>query len=229
MAGPGPSLSDADLDGRLPPALQAQAHQHWTPVAVTRLGVQWLAAAGVHSVLDLGSGAGKFCVAGACLTSLTFTGVEHRPHLVTAARDLAAAWAVADRVTFLEGDLALAETLSAEALYLYNPFGENLLAPPGHLDDTVELNRRRYQRETARVEGWLARRPRGSWLLTLNGFGGRIPDTYDLVQAEATEVAPLRLWQRTRRPDQGGYWLELEEGTVHRDALGTEVAHPLGN
>jgi hypothetical protein len=25
----GPSLSDADLDGRLPPALQAQVHRRW--------------------------------------------------------------------------------------------------------------------------------------------------------------------------------------------------------
>jgi SAM-dependent methyltransferase len=226
MVGPGPSLSDADLDGRLPPDLQAQAHRHWTPVAVTRLGVQWLEEVGVRSVLDLGSGAGKFCVAGACLTPLTFTGVEHRPHLVTAAQALATAFGVTDRVTFLEGDLARAESLSAEALYLYNPFGENLLAPSGHLDGAVELNRRRFQRETARMEAWLARRPRGSWLLTLNGFGGRIPDTYDLLRVRDTEVAPLRLWRRMGRPDQGGYWLELDDRTVHRDALGRETPVP---
>ncbi len=227
MVGPGPSLSDADLDGRLPPALQAHAHRHWTPVAVTRLGVQWLVDAGARSVLDLGSGAGKFCVAGACLSPLTFLGVEHRPHLVAAARALAAACAVDGRVTFHLGDQAQAEELEAHALYLYNPFGENLLAPSGHIDGTVELNRRRFHRETTRLETWLARRPRGSWVLTLNGFGGRLPDTYDLLRIEDTEVAPLRLWQRSRRPDQGGYWLELADRTLRRDAMGRDEVLPL--
>lgn len=223
-----PSLSDADLDGRLPADLRAHAHRHWTPVAIARLGVQWLREVGADSVLDLGSGVGKFCVAGACLSPLRFTGVEHRPHLVRAARDLAEALAVSDRVTFLEGDLSLGASLEGAALYLYNPFGENLLAPSGHLDATVTLNRRRFHRETRHLEGWLAHRPLGSWALTLNGFGGRMPDTWDLLRAQGTEVAPLRLWQRVRRADQGGYWLEGEEATVRRNALGEEVVHPLG-
>ena len=44
----------------------------------------------VQSVVDIGSGAGKFCVAAALGSGCRFTGLEQRPRLVAAARTLAA-------------------------------------------------------------------------------------------------------------------------------------------
>lgn len=212
----GHPLTDAAFDRCLPEEVQGPSHRHWTPVDLACLGAQWLAEAGARRVLDFGAGAGKFCVVGALATDLDFLGIEQRPHLVHAARRLAATFGVASRVTFQEGGFEALEAEPCEALYVYNPFGENLLGPQGHLDGTVELNRRRFDRETTRLEAWLAQRPPGTWMLTLNGFGGRIPDTYDLVRIAPTEVAPLRLWRRARRPAGGGHWLELEEGTLRR-------------
>lgn len=218
---------DAAFDGLLPEALRRPSARHWTSVAVASLASQWLEAAGAARVLDLGSGAGKFCTVGALTSGLAFTGLEHRAALVAAARDLARDLGVAERVTF-RAEAAPAEPPPGfDALYLYNPFGENLLAPAGHLDGTVELNRRRFNREVARFEAWLDRLPPGTHLMTLNGFGGRIPDSFDLLQARDTELAPLRHWRKARRRPGGAYWLELEDTTLLRHPDGSEACLPL--
>jgi hypothetical protein len=50
--------------------------------------------------------------------------LEHRPHLVAAARELARAFGVDDRVTFVHGALDPATLPAADVYYLFNPFGE---------------------------------------------------------------------------------------------------------
>ncbi|HJW33517.1 MAG TPA: hypothetical protein VJ505_09165 [Holophagaceae bacterium] len=140
-------------------------------------------------MLDVSSGAGKFCVIGALATPLTLTGIEHRAHLLAEAEALAVRLEVSERTTFIAAH---------------------------HIDGTVELNRRRFDREVAKAAGLLDQVSRGTHLATYTGFGGRIPDTFDLLHAQIAESNRLRLWRKSRRESAGGYWLELEGSTLLR-------------
>lgn len=155
----------------------------------------------MRSVVDVGSGAGKFCVAAALCGRARFHGVEQRPRLVAAARELARVFDVGDRVTFSHAVFGPASPLPrADAYYFYNPFGENLFGPEDRLDDEVEVSEPRYVREVAAVEAMLGRAPVGTYILTYNGFGGGVPTSYATIRVDRKLPNTLRLWRRVPDP-----------------------------
>jgi 23S rRNA G2445 N2-methylase RlmL len=160
--------------------------------------VQWFEELGVRTVVDIGSGAGKFCVAAALAGRCRFIGVEQRPRLVEAARELARRFRVDDRVHFSQGafgDVALPE---ADAFYLFNPFGENLYGSGSHIDETVELTEERYVRDVFTTEVFLEHARVGTLVVTYNGFGGMLPDTYRKVRVDRELPNVLRMSRKIR-------------------------------
>jgi hypothetical protein len=211
-------VGDAVFDAWLPESVRAPSGRYWTQVGVAMRVTRWLSARGAARVLDIGSGAGKFCVVGALSSELSFTGVEQRGHLVAAARELALRFGVETRANFIQGDLDTLDVRDFDALYLYNPFGENIFPACGRLDDTVEVSRKRFQRDTTRMAELLGRMPVDSLLVTYNGCGARIPDSFELVHEKVAGICLLRLWRKARERSSGGYWLELDEATLLRRA-----------
>jgi predicted RNA methylase len=187
---------DDDLFDRfLPVRLRVASGMFWTPLVVAARAAAWLTEVGAASVVDIGSGAGKFCVAAALTSRCHYTGVEHRPRLVAAAGRLARQFGVDDRVAFQVGRLD--EGLpAADAYYLYNPFGENRFGPDGHLDDEVELGEARYRADIAAVEALLRDAPTGTHVITYNGFGGAVPARYVQVRVDRTLPNMLRMWSK---------------------------------
>jgi predicted RNA methylase len=190
--------SDRVFDRLLPDSVRRASGRYWTPLAVAMRAAEWLRQLNVSSVADIGSGAGKFCVATALTLPARFTGVEQRPQLVAAARELACTFALEDRVTFIEGRFGDAP-LDAEAYYLYNPFGENLYGPDDQLDDKVELSGARFFDDIERVEQMLRDAVVGTCVLTYNGFGGQIPACYREIYVDRALPNVLRLWRKTNR------------------------------
>jgi SAM-dependent methyltransferase len=188
--------SERHFDRFLPVALQASS-PHWTPLAVALKTAAWFRELGVKTVVDVGAGAGKPCVAIALASECELTGIEQRAGLVAAARELAQLFAVADRVRFVHAELASAPLPAADAYYLYNPFGENLLPPGDCIDRDVELNEHRHQREVAWFERQLALAPPATYVVEYAGFGGRMPAGYRQLDADMKHRYPLRLWQRS--------------------------------
>jgi predicted RNA methylase len=187
--------NDDDFDQHLPEDLRMISTTYWTPLVVVARVAAWLDEFQVRNIVDIGSGAGKFCVAAALRSSATFVGIEHRPALVAAARDLAKAFGVERRVTFEVGTLTAVP--AADAYYLYNPFGENQFGPSAHVDETVELSDRRFIRDVVSTEYLLARAKRGTYAIIYNGFGGRVPRTFRRVRVGAGLPRTLELWKKT--------------------------------
>lgn len=187
---------DRAFDRFLPPELRSVSGEYWTPLAVAARSAEWLDALGVRSVLDIGSGAGKFCVASALASHCHFSGLEHRPRLVAAARALARLFSVDDRVHFIEGALGDTPLPDFDAYYLYNPFAENLFGLED-LTEPVELSSARYARDIALVEDLLQRARLGSFVLIYNGYGGRIPSSYREVRSDRRLPNVLRMWRKT--------------------------------
>lgn len=187
---------DDAFDRYLPARLRQVSGRFWTPLVVAARAAAWLAELGAATIVDIGSGAGKFCVAAALGSPCRFVGLEQRPRLVAAARRLARMFGVEDRVQFIAGVLDPGTAPAGDAYYLFNPFGENRFGPEGHLDEDVELGEERYLRDIAAVELLLERAPVGTCVVTYNGFGGRMPFGYDQIRVDRTLPNMLRMWRR---------------------------------
>jgi len=190
-------LPEMAFDHFLPQALRDVSQRFWTPLVVAANAAMWFDELDVGDVLDIGAGPGKFCVA----TALTdqsrrrYYGLEQRPYVVQAARDLARDFGVDDRVSFIEGTLDDVSALpKVAAYYLFNPFGENVAPLDEHLDATVELTDQRFMRDIAATEALLAAAPAGSYVLVYNGFGGRVPPSYEPIRIDYDLPNVLRLW-----------------------------------
>lgn len=194
---------DEDFDRFIPHEDRRVSSDYWTPVRVATRAAQWLNYFGAHSVVDVGSGVGKFCVAAALGVECQFIGIEHRSRLVTAARALARTFEVEDRVNFVQSTMTDVGWPKADAYYLYNPFGENLCSYEYQLDREVELGIDRYKRDIAEAERFIEHAPRETFLITYNGFGGRIPDSYEQIAIDRDLPYELRMWRKARQAGSG--------------------------
>jgi predicted RNA methylase len=148
---------DRAFDRFLPDELRVVSGQYWTPLGVAKRVAEWLDELNVRTVVDIGSGAGKFCVAAALAGHCHFIGLEQRSRLVASARTLARVFGVDDRVSFIEGAFGDIATPIADAYYLYNPFGEYRFGSRDHFDRELELSDKRHARDVAAVEDLLQR------------------------------------------------------------------------
>ena len=193
--------ADRAFDQFLPERLRVVSLFYWSPLPVAQRAAEWFTDAGVRTVVDIGSGAGKFCVAAALFGRSRFIGLERRPFLVQSARALARLFDVNDRVRFVDGALDAVPTPVAEAYYFFNPFGDYSFGVE-RLTNMGDEARRAH--DVAAAEQLLRRAAVGTWILTFNGFGGRMPEGYDLARVDWELPAALRMWKKTRwRPSNG--------------------------
>jgi hypothetical protein len=178
---------DEAFDRFLPGEFREVSPQYWSPLIVAKRASEWLDSLGISSVTDIGSGVGKFCIAGALCGRCRFVGLEQDPTRVASARGLARLFGVDDRVRFVCGSFGVAATPDATAYYLFNPFAD--------VDSDAGRSVRRYAPVVA-MEDLLQSAPVGTSILTYNGFGGRIPEGYRLVRVDWALPAVLRLWTK---------------------------------
>jgi SAM-dependent methyltransferase len=192
------SLSDDEFDCVYPPDIQRVSRRFWTPLAVAWRAAAWLDALHVTRVLDIGSGPGKFCVAAAAQApNVAFLGVEQRLHLVEAARETSSRMRTLN-ARFAVGDATLARLDEFDAVYLFNPFAENVFEDNEQVDLTVELSLDRYKRDLRRVWAALAAARLGMIVVTYHGFGAPLPRGYECLDAKPAGSDRLCIWRKTR-------------------------------
>ena len=189
---------DVAFDRFLPAELREVSAQYWTPLKAVRQAARWLREVDARTVVDVGSGAGKFCVAAALMTRCRFVGLEQRAALVEAARELADAFDVADRVTFATGALAATVVPAADAYYLFNPFGEYAFYSRRFADDAVRFTTERQASDVDAAIALLAAARPGTFVITLNGIGGPMPESYEQLEVARRLPGTLRLWKQGR-------------------------------
>lgn len=195
----GESLSDSEFDSFLPLRLRIASERYWTPLRVAVRAAAWLDELDIRSLVDVGSGAGKFCIASALMSRCTFRGIEHRRDLVATASALARVFGVQARVSFSHEAFGEAPSIGAECYYFFHPFLEGMLEPDEWLDEQVEHSELRYDRELSNLEDWLGRAPVGTYILTYNGLGIDLPRTYTQVRADTAFPCNLRLYRKGTR------------------------------
>ena len=154
---------------------------------------------GIRRVVDIGAGVGKFCVAGALFSRCNFIGLEQRPSRIASARTLARLFGVDDRVSFVCGALGQTPTPVGDAYYFFNPFDDDPCdTDGGELEFRLRIDR--HEPAVTIAESLLRRAPRGTYVMTYNGFGGRVPKSYRLVCIDLAFTGGLRLWRKEHDP-----------------------------
>ena len=190
--------NDRSFDRFLPEPLRLVSPQYWTPLAVAKRAAEWFEDLGIRTMVDIGSGAGKFCIAGALFGKCRFIGLEQYSSLVTSARALTDLFDLTDRVTFVADALGSVTAPVGDAYYFFNPFGDYWLGADYPLEAGAEFTDTRHADDVAAAEDLLRRAPVGTWILTYNGFGGRVPAGYELVRVDWELSGVLRLWRKQR-------------------------------
>lgn len=79
---------------------------------------------------------------------------------------------------------------------MYNPFGENLFGAESQIDGDIEPCERRYDSDVRSTERMLGAVPVGTYLITYNGFGGRVPETFGRVRVARDLPNMLEVWRK---------------------------------
>jgi SAM-dependent methyltransferase len=184
-----------DFDRVYPDWVRCQSERHWTPVEVATRAANLLVTSACTRVLDVGSGAGKFCITSALTTQHRhFHGVEQRADLVEVAREAARQYGVERRVHFVHGNIMSIDWREFNAFYFYNPFSEPIDAPLNAVEGTIELGAHLRKRYIHFTIAQLAAAPVGTRVVTFYGFGGSFPPSYRCVRREVRGTDFLELW-----------------------------------
>lgn len=191
-----PPDSDVDeaFDRVYPSSVRYRSYVHWTPVGIARRVARLLVTSVGTRVLDVGAGAGKFCIVGALATPGRFHGVEQVPHLVEVARHAADRYGVRQRARFVLGDIRSVDWRDFDAFYLYNPFFEYLGWMAGGTDHAISIAPCARRELIAFTTAQLERAATGTRVATYYGFGGEMPRAYRCVLREGSGSDVVAVW-----------------------------------
>ena len=222
LLGGGP-LGDHDFDMIYPLSIRRVSRRFWTPLETARRAATLLAGAGARSVLDVGSGVGKFAlVAVAQVPHLRVVGIEQRVQLVQIART-AKAKLTLENASFVHGNATDVSWHDFDGLYFYNSFAENLFDRSDWIDDHVEISRTCFARDVLRTVTALRATRAGTAVVTFHGSSARMPRSFELRHQEVSGSGWLRLWIKQHATDDGSFFVEDGEAIVPHDASGQRI------
>ncbi len=192
-------IPDHDFNAIYPARISRLARKHWSSVSVSKLASAFLADRPGTRVLDIGSGAGKFCMIGATNTKGHFTGVEQRGELVALSTQLSASYRI-HNVKFIHANITSIKFTDYNAFYFYNSFYENI-DMLNSIDGTVRLAAHLYRQYSVYLVEQLASLPLGTRLVTFCSPLNIVPHTFKL-QDSANE-GQLRFWEKVSVSNPG--------------------------
>ncbi len=183
--------SDAELNKVYPEYVQKLSRRHWTPLLIAMESAQFLANNEEVAILDIGSGVGKFCIAGGYFhPRSSFVGVEQREQLVQLAnetRDLIGL----HNVKFMCSNFTQVDFDQYDHFYFYNSFYENLTGTD-KIDDSIDYSAELYNYYTRYLFKQLDKKPAGTRLVTYHSLEDEVPPGYHVVNSSRHET--LKFW-----------------------------------
>ncbi|MBO9203499.1 MULTISPECIES: class I SAM-dependent methyltransferase [Niastella] len=183
--------TDAQFNKLYPKSIQILAAKHWTPLHITQLVAPFLVTHPGIKVLDIGSGVGKFCLAGACYKShATFYGVEQRKNLVDQAEKAAGKLGV-QNVHFIHSNITDLDFRQYDHFYFFNSFYENLM-DKDKIDDNITYSTYLYNYYHNQLYKKLNGMPAGTRIATFHCLDNTIPPSYQLIDEKDGTL--LKFW-----------------------------------
>lgn len=176
-----------------PLPIQQLDHVHWTPLVVAFKALQFLKTRPGDKILDIGSGIGKFCLAGAYYKpQALFYGVEQRHRLVEYARTAKDLLGFTN-VEFLQGDFTQVNFKEFNHFYFFNSFGENL-ADRYRIDESIDYSAELYYYYSTYLRNKLDTMPAGTRFVSYCSSDDEVPLSYQLIKTQYEGT--LKFWEK---------------------------------
>lgn len=184
-------FSDEQFNQLYPASIQALARRHWTPLAIARQAAQFLATEAGVRILDIGSGAGKFCLSAAYYQPrASFFGIEQRHHLVRLSEYTRDRLGL-ENASFIHGNFSQVDFTGFNHFYFYNSFYENL-SHTDKIDDSIAYSPELYHYYNRYLHKQLDRMPAGTRVATFHCSEDELPGAYHIVGTEMNQL--LKFW-----------------------------------
>ena len=183
-------LSDTAFDALFPVYIRQLSAVHWTPLKVACEAARFLAPDEHARVIDIGAGAGKFCIAGSHYARGSFTGIEQRKNFVTAGKKIVRQLNLFD-VELIHGNFTQMSLQEYTGIYFFNAFHENLVIADS-LDTKIERSVELYAMYNAHLFAQLKAMPPGTRLATYWLSANEVPGSYKLYESHFNNL--LKLW-----------------------------------
>lgn len=183
--------TDKDFDKLFPIKVQSISHIHWTPVEVAKKAATFLGQSDKDIVLDIGSGAGKFCIVGALSTPAKFVGVEHRTSMTDICQEIIDKLEITN-IEILNKNIIDIDFENYTSFYFFNPFEENINDYCPQIDLSVGLSRKKYLDYTLYVYEELKKLPSKTRLATYCTQDHHVPECFKLESVDFDW--DLKLW-----------------------------------
>ena len=180
------------FDSIYPEDIRKLSEDHFTPIEMIKMASQFLVQKTGTKVLDIGSGAGKFCIVGATCTDGHFTGVEIREKLHLVANQVIQNRQLPN-IAFIHSNITQIDFTEYDAFYLYNPFFENIMSLD-RIDTSIEFSKSLYKEYSNCVKEKLDALPLGTRLVTYYSAYDEVPTSYRIV--DKVEIQKITMWEK---------------------------------
>lgn len=185
--------SDTRFDQLYPENIHDLANRHWTPLSVARKAARFLTVENNVRILDIGSGAGKFCLAaGFYEPSSFYYGIEQRKSLISIAETVRETLHLKN-VSFHHGNFTILDFRNYDHFYFYNAFYENLVGT-NKIDNSIVYSGELYNYYNRYLYNQLDQKPAGTRLATYHSLEDEIPKSYHVVGTEFDNL--LKFWMK---------------------------------
>lgn len=183
--------SDNSFNQLYPLHIQQLSSQHWTPLHIAKKAAKFLSMEKNATILDIGCGAGKFCLAAAhYYPQANYYGIEQRQWLLHWAEETKKKTAVSN-VHFLEGNFTQIDFKQFDHFYFFNAFYENLSGTE-KIDQTIDYSSELYYYYARYLFRKLQQKPSGTRLATYHSLEDEIPPEYHTVAVDISGL--LKFW-----------------------------------
>ena len=183
--------SDIEFNRLYPLSIQNLAKKHWTPLHIAQRAASFLAAENNVTILDVGSGVGKFCLAAAYhKPNAFFFGVEQRKGLIDHAEGAKEILQL-NNATFIYGNFTQLDFKQFDHFYFYNAFYENV-AGTDKIDNSIVYSSELFNYYNRYLYRQLEQKPVGTRLVTFHSLEDEVPQGYHVVGTEMDSL--LKFW-----------------------------------
>ncbi len=188
-------IDDDKFNSLYPLRIQKLAELHWTPLQVAEHASAFLVPKEGAKILDIGSGAGKFClVASHYKPQGFFYGIEQRIELINVAREAKNRLRL-HNLSFVHGNFTQIDFKQFDHFYFYNSFYENVMGT-SKIDYKIDYSLSLYNYYNSYLFSQLEKMPAGTRVATYHTFDIQMPQGYDLVEKQMGKL--LHFWIKSK-------------------------------
>lgn len=184
--------TDLDFDSLLSKRYQNISKVHWTPIQIIETVVEWCKENSSSSILDIGSGVGKFCMVGASISKLKFTGIEKRKSLYKQAVKIKDKLEVKN-VSFFNDNILNIDFSDFDTFYYFNPFFEQIHELE-RIDKTTNYQPHKFLIYQEYVFNELSKKEKGTKFISYCSQEFYPPDSYAMRNMKFDGL--LQMWEK---------------------------------